>query len=318
MKRARGVVVTTALLLALSFSVGRAAPDPHAVQRMMAAQYEAHGLVEKAVAEYLKILAKDPQDSEARSKAQGLIVLRMPAWLPEEAETAWPFPHEVITYDLIGPMQGAEPYRLLVTQSAFTAQEGDRWDELHEKGFSRIDYVYLWHPVKKQYEVRVAAHWNTDAETKVAQQALRAVSGFYCLVKDRLGFDPTGRWGDPIDVWVTSKGEPGGRAQGRSIYLYAVGAERTSGEWLRELGHEYGHVSLPGIGGFKDSDDEWADGNLAELLFPKWLAEKGAPAWMPPDFPEFRGCRPRRLPAIPTQGDFVTSRYSFLNLLIRL
>jgi len=281
MRQARDVIVATAVLVALSFSVGRAAPDRHAGQRLMAQRYETHGLVDKAVAEYLKILGKDPEDSGARSRVRALVALQMPSWLPEAAETGWPFPHEVIRYELTGPMRGGEPYRLLVTQGAFTAPEGARWDQLHEKGFSRIDYTYVWHPIKKIYEVRVAAHWNTDEETKVAEKALHAVSAFYCLVKDELGFDPTGRWADPIDIWVTGKGEPGARAQGRSIYLYAVGTERTPGEWLRELGHEYGHVSLPGLGGFKDSDDEWADGDIAELLFPKWLSARGVPEWMP-------------------------------------
>ena len=50
---------------------------------------------------------------------------------------------------------------------------------------------------------------------------------------------------------------------------------------MRQVAHEYGHVALPGIGGFTETDDPWADGHLGELLFPKWLAESGVPGWVP-------------------------------------
>jgi len=300
---------------------------------MMASRYEMHGLVEKAVAEYLKILASDPGDPQAKARAMALISVQMPTWLPQEAEGVFPFAHEVVVLGGKGdggrrqaatapkapaeqgvaggellPNRGgrrqapaereeAAPagHRALVTSGSFSAREGERWDELHEKGFRRIDYAYVLQPVKNRYELRVAVHWETDDQAEVALRALRATLAFYCLAKEQLGFDPTGKWGDPIDVWVTSKGQPGARAQGRSIYLYAAQTERTPGEWLREVGHEYGHVCLPGIGGFKDTDDEWADGHISELLFPKWLTAGGVPGWMPWSVEEWEGeARPER------------------------
>jgi len=340
----------TALLAALSPLCGRAeAADRHAGRRMMASRYEMHGLVEKAVAEYLKILASDPGDPQAKARAMALISVQMPTWLPQEAEGVFPFAHEVVVWEgegdggrrqaataprapaeqgvsggpslplrvnsLLPNRGGRRPfaaaqgelapaeqdeaapvgYRALVTGGRFAAREGERWDELHEKGFRRIDYAYVLQPVKSRYELRVAVHWETDDQAEVALRALRATLAFYCLAKEQLGFDPTGKWGDPIDVWVTSKGQPGARAQGRSIYLYAVETERTPGEWLREVGHEYGHVCLPGIGGFKDTDDEWADGHISELLFPKWLTAGGVPGWMPWSVEEWEAAaRPER------------------------
>ncbi|MBN1459690.1 MAG: hypothetical protein JXA57_09130 [Armatimonadetes bacterium] len=305
------------LIAVLSLTHGHSvwAADAHAGRRMMAARYEAHGLVDKAVAEYLKILAEDPEDPGARARVERLIAIEMPTWLPEEAEGVFPAPHEVL---LFSPRGGREAeklqsetktnptsasvqflgqggsakadstvetapvtYRALVTSGAFAAREGVRWDEIHEKGFSLIDYAYVLHPIKKRYELRVAVHMESAKQIAIAQQAMRATLACYLLAKEYLGFDPTGRWGDPIDVWVTAGGEPGGRAQGRSIYLYAVDTPRQPGEWLREVGHEYGHVCFPGVGGFEDTNDEWGDGHLAELLFPKWLTELGAPAWMP-------------------------------------
>jgi hypothetical protein len=230
-----------------------------------------HGLTEEAVAEYIRILAVDPENAGARDRANALVGKEMPQWLPEEAGQAAPFQCQVVEMRV---WEGEKPtsQRLLITQEGFGAREGERWDELHETGFKHIDYGYVWQPSRKRYEVRVAAHWEAPAQQSLAQSALGATLAFYCLTKELLGFDPTKPWGDPVDVWVTNKGQPGARAQGRAIYLYAAGTPRPPGEWLREVAHEYGHVSFPGLGGFTQTDDEWVDGHLAELLLPKWLS----------------------------------------------
>ncbi len=292
-----------------------ASRDPHAGRRMAASRYEMLGLVEKAVAEYIKILARAPDDAQARERVKALVEIQMPLWLPEEADMAAPFDHEAVVFELAP--NGTDPagpkarYRLLITRGAFAAQEGSRWDKVHEKGFALIDYAYVWHPVKKRYEVRVAAHWEEEGQTTLAEKALSATAAFYCLVKERLGFDPTGRWGDPIDLWLTNKGEPGARAQSRSIYLYAVDTPREPGEWLREIGHEYGHVSFPGLGGFEDTDDPWVDGHLAEVLLPKWLTADGVPSWMPWSVPDWEtGARRERerLLALAGEAGIDTSR----------
>lgn len=273
-----------ALAIVLLFAAAPAHPqDQVTVHRMAAQQYEVPGLVEEAVAEWIKVLALSPQDAQARARVDALVRKQMPMWLPEEAERAAPFRCEVLEWVWQGqaPAEQAVQQRLLVTAVEFAAREGERWDELHETGSPHIDYGYVWSQAKRRYEARVVAHWEEPAQAALAQAALRATLVFYCLAREQLGFDPTRPWGDPVDVWVTNKGEPGARAQGSSIYLYAAKTERAPGEWLRELAHEYGHVSFPGIGGFTATDDPWADGDLAELLFAKWLADERAPEWLP-------------------------------------
>ncbi len=239
-----------------------------------ATRYEMHGLTEEAVAEYLRILAVEPENEAARDRIKALISKEMPQWLPGEAVKAMPFKCQTVEM----PIKAAEDsanYRLLMTQEGFSAREGERWDEFHASGFKHIDYGYVWQPSRKRYEVRVAAHWENPDQEPIARGALSATLAFYCLVKELLAFDPTKPWGDPVDIWVTNKGEPGARAQGRAIYIYSAKTPRPPAEWLREVAHEYGHVSFPGLGGFSESDDEWADGHLAELLFPKWLTANG-------------------------------------------
>jgi len=298
------------LALVLLFAVVPACPqDQVSVHRMAARQYEVPGLVEEAVAEWLKVLALSPQDAEARGRVDALVRKQMPTWLPEEAERAAPFQCEVLRWEWESGGAGpslppdrqpqsasakapAEPevrQRFLVTAVEFAAREGERWDELHETGFPQIDYGYVWSQAKRRYEARAVAHWEDRSQGELAQKALRATLVLYALAREQLGFDPTRPWGDPVDVWLTNKGEPGARAQGSSIYLYAAKTERAPGEWLRELAHEYGHVSFPGIGGFTATDDPWADGDLAELLFAKWLAEERAPEWMPWSISEWEG-----------------------------
>jgi hypothetical protein len=275
--------LAAALAAALSFSPHPGdAQDRVTVHRLAARQYEVPGLVEEAVAEWLKVLALSGEDAEARQHVEALVRRQMPAWLPEEAERAAPFKREALGWEWPSGSAGFSlpPQRFLVTAVDFPAREGERWDELHEAAFPQIDYGYVWSQARRRYQARVVVHWEEASQAALAQKALRATLVWYCLAREQLSFDPTAPWGDPVDLWVTNKGEPGARAQGSSIYLYAAKIERAPGEWLRELAHEYGHVSFPGIGGFTETDDAWADGHLAELLFAKWL-RAAPPEWLP-------------------------------------
>jgi len=178
-------------------------------------------------------------------------------------------------------------YRLLVTEERFSAREGERWDQVHQRALPWVDYGYVWEPAAKRWVMRVRAHWAEAAEAELGQEALRATLAFYCVAREYLGCDPTEPWATPVEVWLGRRGRPGARAVGQSFYLYAVRTPRSPAEWVRQVAHEYGHIALPGIGGFTETDDPWADGHLGELLFPKWLvaearlAESGAPEWMP-------------------------------------
>lgn len=286
MRLARTLLVAAALSVALPFSVSPGqSQDQITIHRMAAQQYEIPGLLEEAVAEWIKLLALSPQDAQARSRVDALVKKQMPRWLPEEAERAAPFTCEVLKWTLPAGQAGlgtpVPQQRFLLTAVDFAAREGERWDELHEAGFPHIDYGYAWSANKRRYEARVVAHWEEPAQAALAHDALKAALICHILAREQFGFDPTRPWGDPVDIWITNEGEPGARAQGRSIYLYSAKTERAPGEWLREIAHEYGHVCMPGIGGFTTTDDAWADGHLAELLFAKWLAAGGAPDWLP-------------------------------------
>jgi hypothetical protein len=73
-----------------------------------------------------------------------------------------------------------------------------------------------------------------------------------------------------VNVWLTEKGEPGGESLDQQIYLYNIGTPRSAAEWVRELAHEYGHQTLPPVGGY--DQPEWgASGLLGEQLLLRWL-----------------------------------------------
>jgi len=281
----------------------------------LAAAYAQRGFIEEAVGQYLAVLARQPGDEQVRTRVTELVAQRMPAWLPNDAVRAAPFPHRVLALEL-ADLEGRNPpaatlrsgetslhpripptrqrvpptllgecaprststYRLLLTTAAFAAREGERADPVHRWLFPQTDCGYVWNDKTSSFVMRIRAHRGEGVDAALADQALAAVLCFHCAAREYAERDPTRPGGQPIELWLTRDGQPGAHSVGRNLYLYAMGVQRKPAEWLREIAHEYGHMSLPGLDGFVDSDDPWADGDLAELLFVKWLAAGGAAA----------------------------------------
>ena len=64
----------------------------------------------------------------------------------------------------------------------------------------------------------------------------------------------------PVDVKVNT------------IYIYDMPSFTDPVEMAREVAHEYGHATLPPIGGYKAPED-WADGYLGEKLYLTWARD---------------------------------------------
>jgi hypothetical protein len=65
--------------------------------------------------------------------------------------------------------------------------------------------------------------------------------------------------------------EEGGIAKRvNTIYIYQVQNVKDPVELAREIAHEYGHATLPPVGGFKEPED-WANGYLGEKLYLRYL-----------------------------------------------
>ncbi len=60
------------------------------------------------------------------------------------------------------------------------------------------------------------------------------------------------------------------------ILFWKAGLERSEAEWLRELFHEYGHVTIPPVGGFRAPLEPYANGFIGETLGMLWAAKNPA------------------------------------------
>ena len=104
----------------------------------------------------------------------------------------------------------------------------------------------------------------------------------------RLGTDHSPAWGGGIvDVYLCWGGKAGAEqrfdtdydrkpAQKVStIYFYDVASFTDPLQKARELAHEYGHATLPPIGGFQTPED-WANGYLGEKLYLQMIRDEMA------------------------------------------
>ena len=60
------------------------------------------------------------------------------------------------------------------------------------------------------------------------------------------------------------------------ILFWKAGLVRPEAEWLRELFHEYGHVTIPPLGGFRAPLEPYANGFIGETLGMLWAAQSPA------------------------------------------
>jgi hypothetical protein len=278
-------LLVAALLLAIAFSAhadvgGELSPLERAVgrrpynldaRRELADAYDAAGFIEEAIAQRLTIIEQDPGDAEAPARINQLLARRAPRWLPEAAARIAPFARAPFDITLAGP-DGARPStgRFLLVAPPAVSEDGQR-DPLHGWPFAQSQYAYAWDAAASRWVLKIRAHAGAGTDAQLLGSALRALVSFYHTALVYLRRDPTAT-SEPVDMWLTDQGSPGARSIGNNIYLYAASTPRTPAEWLREIAHEYGHIALPGVGGFTISDDPWADGDLGELLFVKWLA----------------------------------------------
>lgn len=71
--------------------------------------------------------------------------------------------------------------------------------------------------------------------------------------------------------WMAVAGQ--NEASPGEIMFWKAGLARSEAEWVRELCHEYGHVSLPPLGGFQAPLEPYANGIIGETLGLMWAAQ---------------------------------------------
>lgn len=120
-----------------------------------------------------------------------------------------------------------------------------------------------------------------DRATMVARMAMRLWD--INIRRLRLNHSPAYNEGI-IDFYLAFGGQPGGeqlftedtqggnRTRVNVIYIYALHSFTDPVEMAREVAHEYGHATLPPIGGFVTPED-WGNGYLGERLYLRWLRD---------------------------------------------
>ncbi|MBL8059720.1 MAG: hypothetical protein JNK63_03275 [Chthonomonas sp.] len=92
-----------------------------------------------------------------------------------------------------------------------------------------------------------------------------------------------------VDVYLCDRGKAGGEQRfgedpgitdeygnpqrTNQIYIYDLPSFTKPLEMIREIAHEYGHATLPPIGGYK-APESWANGFLGEHLYLVWIARE--------------------------------------------
>lgn len=103
----------------------------------------------------------------------------------------------------------------------------------------------------------------------------------------RLGLDHSPQYNSRIvDAYICYGGDPGGEqmfgedltGDGRivkvnTIYIYALDTFTEPVEMAREVAHEYGHATLPAVGGFAKPED-WGNGFLGEKLYLRMMRDE--------------------------------------------
>ncbi len=128
--------------------------------------------------------------------------------------------------------------------------------------------------------------WSQESTvgSKRPEQVLRTLLRLYAYNVSRLRLQHSRDFEGVVNVFLCYGGEPGGEqvfevehqperdVKLDSIYLYDLRSFTDPVEMVREVAHEYGHATLPAVGGFKDPED-WANGYLGEKIYMTYLAE---------------------------------------------
>ncbi|MGV3618933.1 MAG: hypothetical protein ACO1SV_26705 [Fimbriimonas sp.] len=148
---------------------------------------------------------------------------------------------------------------------------------------------YTRTPGAPQYGLRFRIYsQDRKSEGDHAPRVARMLTAIWEENATRLRIDHPDRYnGRIVDVYLCWGGKAGGEQRFgidfengiqksvNTIYFYDLNSFTDPIETAREIAHEYGHASLPAIGGYEAPED-WANGYLGEKLYLRWLRDSAA------------------------------------------
>ncbi|MEI7834373.1 MAG: hypothetical protein WCJ56_14395 [bacterium] len=228
-----------------------------------------------------------PEANALRQRAQLLISQELPVTMSEFSPLVLPGNPAVFTYNIndphLVPAQMGMRRSLITTTPLPTSNRllkdpkygGSGKPEYARWTFPNIIYAYEFDGTDRTWKLRFRILWQdvperTDIRANQARQVAQFMLRLSGLVKAESGLGPRFSEDGVVNIWLAEDGTMGAEEYGENVYVFQVAAARTELEWVRELMHEYGHQTLPTVGGY--TVPEWAaSGRLGERLFLRWL-----------------------------------------------
>jgi tetratricopeptide (TPR) repeat protein len=252
-------------------------PDNLEAHQWLAHIYGLKGLLDESLDEHAAVLRLDPQNDFSRREADGILARVLPRSLAEPTPEALKLPEAVHEFSLTDPRlpEGERhPRRTFLTAAARPAEEYCT-DPRYGWDFATLRGGYVFDPETHRWQLRFRLHEATRASRALGGRALEAALALHALGQAYLKRESAADHLGIVDIWLCPDGQAGAEAMGRHIYIYRFDLPRSPGEWWRELAHEYGHLVVPGVGGF-EPPEAWANGELGERLFTRWALENPA------------------------------------------
>jgi hypothetical protein len=210
----------------------------------------------------------------------------------------------MIRQDILLNLDGSEP-RLMIRQPQEALAQPKKGPRTF--GVNKIPFEFEWitwgfAKVGKadQHDLRLRVYsQERKPEGDSAQAVTRMMLRLWDLNFQRLGIDHAPRTPDGrrlINVYVTYGGKAGGeqfkhaeyeantKVSTNNIYIYDMASFTDPLEMAREVAHEYGHATLPEVGGYTEPE-YWANGYVGEKLYLTWIRDLlAANLLMPDDF----------------------------------
>lgn len=159
----------------------------------------------------------------------------------------------------------------------------------HEWEFQFVSSGFARRPGTDQFNLRLrvfAQIRKEDPMQDVALHMTRMLLRLWDMNFHRLRLDHAEKFHlRSVDVYLCFGGEAGaeqlftydseGEGSPRpanNIYFYEITSFTNPIEMAREVAHEYGHATLPPIGGFT-APENWANGDVGERLYLTWLRD---------------------------------------------
>lgn len=199
-------------------------------------------------------------------------------------ETAQPLPVRFWSFQDIG--QTFERFQIQIRDKALDKPK------VSPKGQWKFPFVTAGYgqvsATAEQFELRFRVYsQERKVEADLAPLATRMLLRLWEYNIDRLRLDHSPAYFlQLVDVYLCNEGEPGGEhlfgedqtnldewgkpRKSNMIYIYDLETFVSLPEMAREVAHEYGHATLPPVGGFS-SPEYWANGELGERLYLTWM-----------------------------------------------